>query len=240
MTVAVFDRDEGRATEVSASIGEAAISCAGDVSDPEAVEAALDRLVGRGQLRLAVSCAGIGIVERTVAPKGAPHALESFQRVHDVNVTGTFNVARLAAARMASNPPDADGGRGLIVNTASIAAFDGQTGQVAYGSSKAAVVGLTLPMARDLAPLGVRVVTIAPGSFDTPMNNLPPEILSRLPEPTRERWQAGHDRISAAIQFPRRDGRPEEYARFVLQLLDSPYLNGEVVRLDAGLRLPAK
>ncbi len=215
------ERGEALATELGASFVEA------DVTDEVAVSAAVERTVERGDdgLRASVCCAGIGWAER-IAHKGGPHNLELFSNVVKVNLIGSFNVLRLAAAAMSENEPDEEGQRGVCVNTASIAAFDGQIGQVAYAASKGGIVGMTLPAARDMASRGVRVVTIAPGLFDTP-------LLAALPEEARESLGAG-------IPFPSRLGRPEEYARLVEQIVANPMLNGETIRLDGALRMPPK
>jgi NAD(P)-dependent dehydrogenase (short-subunit alcohol dehydrogenase family) len=209
------------AQELGASFVEA------DVTDEAAVSAAVERAADAGEdgLRVSVCCAGIGWAER-VAHKGGPHNLELFSNVVKVNLIGTFNVLRLAAAKMSENEPDEEGERGVCVNTASIAAFDGQIGQIAYAASKGGIVGMTLPAARDMASRGVRVVTIAPGLFDTP-------LLAALPEEARQSLGAG-------IPFPSRLGRPEEYARLVEQIVANPMLNGETIRLDGALRMPPK
>jgi NAD(P)-dependent dehydrogenase (short-subunit alcohol dehydrogenase family) len=178
-----------------------------------------------GELRFAVSCAGIGWAERTVGRDG-PAALQPFETVVRVNLIGTFNVLRLAAAAMAANEPDAEGERGAVVMTASIAAFDGQIGQTAYAASKGGVVGLTLPAARDLARLGIRVCTIAPGLFDTP-------LLAGLPEEARAA-------LGGQMPFPPRLGRPAEYAQLACHIAENTMLNGETVRLDGALRMPPK
>jgi NAD(P)-dependent dehydrogenase (short-subunit alcohol dehydrogenase family) len=175
---------------------------------------------------VAVSCAGVGWAARTLDKAGKPHDLELFRQVVGINLIGTFNVLRLAAAAMARGEPTAEGERGVVINTASAAAYDGQIGQVAYAASKAGVVGLTLPAARDLAPVGVRVLTIAPGLFDTPM-------LALLP-------QAARDALAANVVFPRRLGHVDDYAHLVEQMVTNPYLNGETIRLDGGLRMPPK
>jgi NAD(P)-dependent dehydrogenase (short-subunit alcohol dehydrogenase family) len=173
-----------------------------------------------------VSCAGVGWAQRTLNKEGVPHDLEVFVKVLQINLVGTFNVMRLSAAAMAKNAPQAHGERGVIVNTASIAAFDGQIGQIAYAASKAGVVGMTLPAARDLSKAGVRVLTIAPGTFHTPM-------LGQLPEEQRQALAAG-------IPFPARLGDPDEYAQLALHMIENSYLNGETVRLDGALRMPPK
>ena len=215
------EKGEALAAELGATFVEA------DVTDETAVAAAVERAAegGEGGLRISVCCAGIGWAER-VAHKGGPHNLEFFSNVVKVNLIGTFNVLRLAAAAMSENEPDEGGERGVCVNTASIAAYDGQIGQIAYASSKGGIVGMTLPAARDMASRGVRVVTIAPGLFDTP-------LLAALPEEAREALGAG-------IPFPSRLGRPAEYAQLVEQIVANPMLNGETIRLDGALRMAPK
>ncbi len=199
---------------------------AADVGDADSVRAAVDRAASTGPpLRLAVSCAGVAPSERVLGRKGV-HDLSLFAKVVTVNLIGTFNVLALAAERIAATDPDRHGQRGVVVNTASIAAFDGQVGQAAYASSKGGVVGLTLAAARDLAQYGVRVLTIAPGVMETPM-------LAAVSEDFR----AG---LAAGVPFPPRLGRPEEYAGLVLAMVDNDYLNGEVVRLDGALRMPPR
>jgi NAD(P)-dependent dehydrogenase (short-subunit alcohol dehydrogenase family) len=223
--VALLDLPRSRGEAVAAELGRGAIFCAGDVTDEAQVRAAVARAVETfGSLRAAVCCAGIGWAQRTVTKDG-PHALEPFRRVLEVNLFGTFNVIRFAADAMSRNDPVEDE-RGAIVNTASVAAFDGQIGQVAYAASKAAIVGMTLPVARDLSSLGIRANTIAPGLFDTP-------LLAGLPEPARQA-------LAANIPFPRRLGRPAEYAALVRCILENPMLNGETIRLDGALRMPPR
>jgi 3-hydroxyacyl-CoA dehydrogenase / 3-hydroxy-2-methylbutyryl-CoA dehydrogenase len=214
------ERGEALATEIGAGFAPA------DVTDPAAIEAAVERAASaeRG-LRISVCCAGIGWAERLARTRG-PHDLELFSKVVQVNLVGTFNVLRLAATSMIGNEPEEDGERGVCVNTASIAAFEGQIGQVAYSASKGGIVGMTLPAARDVASKGVRVMTIAPGLFDTP-------LLAALPEAAREALGAG-------IPFPSRLGSPEEYALTVSQIVANPMLNGETIRLDGALRMPPK
>jgi NAD(P)-dependent dehydrogenase (short-subunit alcohol dehydrogenase family) len=210
------ERGEALAAEIEAAFAHA------DVTDEAQVRAAVE---AAGELRLAVSCAGIGWAERTVKRDG-PAALEPFKAVVRVNLIGTFNVLRLAAAAMAGNDPDGGGERGAVVMTASIAAFDGQIGQAAYSASKGGVVGLTLPAARDLSRLGIRVCTIAPGLFDTP-------LLAALPEDARQA-------LGAQVPHPPRLGRPEEYALLACHIAENPMLNGETIRLDGALRMPPK
>jgi NAD(P)-dependent dehydrogenase (short-subunit alcohol dehydrogenase family) len=218
--VTVADLNEERGAALAEEIGGAFAKA--DVTDEMQVKAAVE---SAGELRLAVSCAGIGWAERTVGKEG-PASLQPFEAVVRVNLIGTFNVLRLSAAAMAENDPDAGGERGAVVMTASIAAFDGQIGQTAYSASKGGVVGLTLPAARDLARLGIRVCTIAPGVFDTP-------LLAALPEAAREALGAG-------VPHPARLGRPEEYALLACHIAENAMLNGETIRLDGALRMPPK
>ena len=220
--VVLLDRDGDRARQVAAELGAGAAVCQGDVTDPSTVAEAMKQAQALAPLRVAVSCAGIGIGAKTVGRENVPHDLDAFRKVIEVNLVGTFNVLRLAAAAMAENEP-VEGERGLIVNTASVAAFEGQIGQVAYAASKGGVVGLTLPAARDLAPLNIRVVTIAPGLFDTP-------LLASLPDNVR-------DALNRTVPNPARLGRPEEYGRLVRHIAENGYLNGEVIRLDGAIRM---
>ena len=184
-----------------------------------AVQAARDNF---GGLHVTINCAGIGVAERVLGKTG-PHALAAFSKVISVNLIGTFNAIRLSSAAMAENTPDAEGERGVIINTASVAAFDGQIGQAAYSASKGGVVGMTLPIARELARYGIRVMTIAPGLFDTP-------LLGGLPEPARIS-------LGQQVPFPPRLGRPSEYAALAKHIIENTMLNGEVIRLDGGIRL---
>ena len=218
--VTLADLNEERGAALASELDAAFVKT--DVTEEEQVQAAVE---AAGGLRLAVSCAGIGWAERTVGREG-PAALQPFETVVRVNLIGTFNVLRLAAAAMAAGEPDAEGERGAIVMTASIAAYDGQIGQTAYSASKGGVVGLTLPAARDLARLGIRVCTIAPGLFDTP-------LLAGLPEDARRA-------LGEQIPFPSRLGRPDEYARLACHIAENAMLNGEVVRLDGALRMPPR
>lgn len=221
--VTVIDRSGESAAHVAAETGGFALTL--DVTD-EGAGAALDTAIAaQGPLRGLVNCAGIGGASRIVGREG-PMALDAFERTIRVNLIGTFNMLRLAAARMQGNAPDADGGRGAIVNTASVAAFDGQIGQAAYAASKGGIVALALPAARELARFGIRVNTVAPGIFLTP-------LLAELPDEV----QAG---IAASVPFPHRLGDPAEFADLVLTCLTNRYLNAEVIRLDGGLRLPPK
>ena len=223
VVIADLNADKGEA--LAAELGDGASFVEANVMEPDGVKAAVDAAGGGGGLRISVCCAGIGWAQRT-AGKSGPHDLEIFHNVIKVNLLGTFNVLRLAAASMVDNDPDDDGERGVCVNTASIAAFDGQIGQVAYAASKGGIVGLTLPAARDLAGRGVRVVTIAPGTFDTP-------LLAALPEESRQE-------LGAQIPFPNRLGRPEEFAALARHIVENPMLNGETIRLDGALRMPPR
>ena len=229
MRVTVVDLDEAGGTRVAGDLGGRYAHA--DVTDPEQVIAALDATLARGPLRAAVNCAGVPSLSRTVGRDGSyesAHDLAAFRRVVEVNLIGTFNVTRLAATAMGRGEPDEDGARGVIVNTTSVAAFEGQVGQAAYSASKGGVVGLTLPLARDLAVIGVRVVTIAPGLIDTP-------IYDTVPDPAEFKARLARD-----VVFPRRLGRSAEFASLAWELVRNPYANGEVFRLDAGVRLPPK
>ncbi len=219
--VTIFDRDEtqGRALAEEIGAGFAQVDVTDEASVKAGIATARDRM---GRISVLVNCAGIAHAIKTVGRDGA-HPLDVYRQTIDVNLVGTFNCLRLAAEAMATNEPNADGERGVIVNTASIAAFDGQKGQAAYAASKAGVAGMALPIARDLASLGIRINTIAPGLFLTPM-------LMGLPEEAREA-------LAADVTFPRRLGRPEEYARLARFMIESPYLNGECVRIDGALRM---
>ncbi|AEB10807.1 3-hydroxyacyl-CoA dehydrogenase [Marinithermus hydrothermalis] len=222
--VVIADLDlEGEA--LAAALGGNAAFVPTDVTDPEAVAAALHQAQARAPLAVLVNCAGIALAEKILGREG-PHDLEAFARVVQVNLVGTFNALRLAAWAMKDNPPNADGERGVIINTASVAAFEGQVGQAAYSAAKGGVAALTLPAARELARHGIRVVTIAPGIFDTPM-------LHGLPEPARAA-------LAQQVPFPARLGRPEEYAALVAHIVENPMLNGAVIRLDGALRLPPR
>jgi NAD(P)-dependent dehydrogenase (short-subunit alcohol dehydrogenase family) len=221
--VAVVDLDGDRADALAEELGGATISFKADVTKEDEVQAAVAGAVEAfGGLRLAVSCAGIGWAEKVVGRDG-PAQLTPFETVVRVNLIGTFNVLRLSAAAIAEGEPDEGGERGAVVMTASIAAFDGQIGQAAYSASKGGIVGLTLPAARDLSRSGVRVCTIAPGIFDTP-------LLAALPEPSRKA-------LGESIPFPPRLGQPEEFARLACHIAENGMLNGETIRLDGALRM---
>jgi NAD(P)-dependent dehydrogenase (short-subunit alcohol dehydrogenase family) len=224
--VAVVDRDGDRASQLASAIGGKARAFTADVTVADQVAEAVSGAVAAfGELRVAVLCAGVGWAERLVGREG-PAALEPFEMVVRINLVGTYNALRLVAGAMAANQPDGDGQRGVVVMTASVAAFDGQIGQTAYAASKGGVVALTLPAARDLARHGVRVCTIAPGIFDTP-------LLGQLPDQVLES-------LGVSVPFPARLGSPDEYALLACQIAENPYLNGEVVRLDGALRMPPK
>lgn len=224
--VTVFDRNEDRAKEVVAEIGGSANYVAGDVTDPDDCQRAVDQAADGGNLRIAVNCAGTGWVGRVINRDGSPHDLAPFKFIQDLNVIGTFNVMTKAASTMSTVEPQANGERGVIVNTASVAAFDGQIGQLAYSASKGAVVGMTLPAARDLAVVGIRVLAIAPGLFDTP-------LLAMLPNEAR-------DALAQSVNFPKRLGNPAEYGELVAHIVTNSYMNAEVIRLDGGIRMPPK
>ena len=227
--VVVIDMDKECGREIEASHDGSVTFVAGDIRSPETVEAALDAVPTGAQLRVLVNCAGIGVgPSRTVDRHGTAHEYDAFKLAVDVNLLGTFNVARLAAAHMAKEPVLADGSRGCIVNTASCAAFDGQIGQVAYAAAKAGVVGMTLPLARDLAVLGIRVNTIAPGAFDTPIFGPPSEVVTEF-----------QGRLLRDAAFPERLGDPDEFAALVEHVVRNDYLNAGVIRIDAGMRMRA-
>lgn len=225
--VVVFDLDGDRAAALADELGGRSVGVGGDTTDDEDVARAIEAARTLGPLSVVVNVAGGGVGGgRTVARDGTPHDKAAFVKTMEMNALGTFNVTRLAAAAMAANEPDGDGQRGVVVNTASIAGLEGQTGQLAYGSAKAAILGMTLPMARDLAPLGIRVCAIAPGTMGTP-------IMLSVPDQMRQK-------LEADIVFPKRMGRPEEFALLVESIVRNPYLNGENIRLDGALRFPAK
>ena len=223
--VAVLDLDAAAATAVGAGIGGLGLGC--DVSDAAGVEDAIARARdAHGPARICVNCAGIGPAQRIVG-RGGPAPLDGFRKVVEVNLIGTFNVMRVCAADMAGlDPVNETGERGVMIATASVAAYEGQVGQAAYAASKGGLVGMTLPLARDLASLGVRVMTIAPGLMETPM-------LAGLPADVRER-------LAASVPFPRRLGQPAEFADLVEHIVANPMLNGSVIRLDGAIRMPPR
>ena len=219
--VTLFDRDTKRGQAIAEEIG--ATFAETDVTDEASVQASVAAArKAMGRITAAINCAGIATGEKTLGRDG-PHDLAAFQRTIDINLVGTFNVARLAAAEIAQNDPEPDGSRGVIINTASIAAFDGQKGQTAYAASKGGIVGLSLPMARDLSREGIRVMAIAPGTFLTPM-------LQGLPQDVQ-------DTLAQDVTFPKRLGDPVEYAALARFIVECGYLNGEVIRIDGALRM---
>ncbi len=224
--VVLLDVNQERGLAICRELGPRAVFALTDVTDTSQVQAAMKLAIESfGSLHVAVNCAGVGTPAKVVGKEG-PHDLAHFTRVLNINLVGTFDVLRWAAFYMSRNEPDSEGERGVIVNTSSIAAFEGQIGQVAYAASKAGIVGLTLPAARELARFGIRVVTIAPGTFDTP-------LLAGLPEQVRTS-------LGQQIPFPPRLGRPQEFAMLVQHIIQNPVLNGETIRLDGALRMPPK
>lgn len=221
--VVVLDRDEEKGHALSSELGDEARFCQADVTSEEAIEQALAFTVSEfGGLNALINCAGVGAAIRTTSSRG-PHPLDAFETVIRINLIGAFNVIRLASALMAQNTPLASGERGVIVNTASVAAFEGQIGQAAYSASKGGIIGMTLPIARDLARYGIRVCTIAPGIFDTP-------LLGNLPEDVRAS-------LGAQMPFPQRLGQPAEFAQLAQHIVENEMLNGETIRLDGALRM---
>ncbi|KTS30921.1 3-hydroxy-2-methylbutyryl-CoA dehydrogenase [Methylobacterium indicum] len=222
--VALLDLNEGAAAEVAGEIGGIALAC--DVADAASAEGAVARAAeAHGPARILVNCAGVATAGRIVGRNG-PLDLQAYAKVIQVNLIGSFNLMRLVATGALALDPLEGGERGVIISTASVAAYEGQVGQAAYASSKAGIVGLTLPAAREFAPAGIRVCAIAPGIFETPMlRGLPPEV---------------QDSLGAAVPFPSRLGKPEEYARLAMAIIDNPMLNGEVIRLDGALRMQPK
>ena len=225
--VTIADRDQERGEALAAELGGATNFVHADVTDPITVESAVAEAAGRdGGLRIGVCCAGIGWAERTASKHGA-HSQQPYETVIGVNLIGTFNVLRFTAAAMLTNEPQGpDGERGVIINTASVAAFDGQIGQLAYAASKGGVVAMTLPAARDLSREAIRVMTIAPGLFDTP-------LLASLPQEAR-------DSLGASVPYPPRLGDPAEYGQLAVSIVENPMLNGETIRLDGSIRMAPK
>lgn len=221
----ILDLNEERGNAIVSELGDAVRFQKTNVADEAEVQAAIEVAKSMGTLRVAVSCAGVGWAARTIKRDGTPHDFNLFKKVIEINLVGTYNVLRLAASAMSQNEA-ANGERGVIINTASIAAFEGQVGQAAYAASKGGVVGLTLPAARDLSKALIRVMTIAPGTFATPM-------LAGLPQEVQ-------DALAAGIPNPARLGAPEEYARLACQIVENGYLNGSVIRIDGALRMPPK
>jgi len=222
--VSILDRPQSEGERVAKELG--GIFCPADVTSGDDVERAVATTVEKfGGLQIVVNCAGVGTAARTITKQG-PMPLDLFRKTVEINLIGSFNVIRLAAARMAEGAPNEEGERGIIVNTASAAAFDGQIGQAAYSASKGGVVGMTLPIARDLSSLGIRCMTIAPGTFDTPM-------LALLPDDARQA-------LAKDVPFPKRLGRPAEFAALVCQIVENTMLNGETIRIDGAIRMPPK
>jgi NAD(P)-dependent dehydrogenase (short-subunit alcohol dehydrogenase family) len=225
--VVIVDRDETSGQDTAKKLGERCTFIQADVTSVDDVRTAvLAASSGESALRVAVNCAGIAIGERTLTREGVPANLDAFRKVVLVNLVGTYNVATQAAASMATNEPLSDDERGVIINTASIAAFEGQIGQTAYAASKGGVVGLTVPMARDLSAVGVRVNTIAPGIIDTP-------LLGSLDDDMREALAQG-------VPFPKRLGSPDDFANLVVAIIENGYINGETIRMDGALRMPPR
>jgi NAD(P)-dependent dehydrogenase (short-subunit alcohol dehydrogenase family) len=223
-SVIILDLPSSPGPDVAREIGDRGVFVEGDVTDPDQVQSAVDAATGAGNLTMVINCAGIGVARRVVSRNGA-FPLDEFTHVLQVNLVGTFNVLRLAAAAMVDQPLDGEE-RGVVVNTASAAAFDGQVGQAAYSASKAGVAGMTLPLARDLASQRIRVNTIAPGFFRTPLVDLqPPDVQASL---------------ISQVPHPARAGDPDEFAALVQHIIENPMLNGETIRLDAGMRMSAR
>ena len=226
-SVAVLDLNKSNGVAIAEELGDSAIFLEADVTNDDQLAAALTQVADRlGALHIAVNCAGIATAGKTLGKGNEPLNLGPFRKTVEVNLIGTFNVIRFAAAQMAQNSPSEEGERGVIINTASVAAFDGQIGQAAYSASKGGVVGMTLPIARDLSRTGIRCCTIAPGIFETPM-------LMGLPEPARQA-------LGASVPFPPRLGRPAEYAALACHIIENSMLNGETIRLDGAIRMAPK
>ncbi len=225
-SVVLLDKNVERGNAIATELGARAAFADTDVTSGESVAAAIALAQEMGNVRICVNCAGSGMAGRTIGRDGTPHDLATFEWTVKLNLIGTFNVASQAAGAISKTEPNEGGERGVIVNTASIAAFDGQIGQVAYAATKGGVVGMTLPMARDLAVSGIRVMTIAPGSFQTPIFGF-----------TTQEMQDG---LAAIVPFPSRMGIPDEYAQLVQQIVENPYLNGETIRIDGAVRFPPK
>ncbi|HDM75979.1 MAG TPA: 3-hydroxyacyl-CoA dehydrogenase [Deltaproteobacteria bacterium] len=224
--VAILDFDEERGRKVASDVGDNVIFCITDIIDEKSVQAAIDKTMESfGSIHVVINCAGVSDPTKVLGKKG-PMSMKHFNRVVQINLMGTINVIRLAVEKMVENTPNEDGEKGVIINTASAAAFEGQIGQAAYSASKAGVVGMTLPIAREFADYGIRVMTIAPGLFYTPM-------LSGLPEDVRES-------LSKMAPFPKRLGKPIEFAMLAQHIIENPMLNGEFIRLDGAIRMAAK
>ncbi len=224
--VSILDFAEERGQKVASELGDAALFCLTDITKEEDVQAAIDKTVEAfGTVHIAVNCAGVGIPAKVLGKEG-PMSMDHFNKVVQINLIGTMNVVRLAAEKMAKNQGNDDGEKGVVINVASVAAFDGQIGQAAYSASKAGVAGMTLPIAREFAEYGIRIMTIAPGIFLTPM-------LQGLDEKVQEA-------LGKMVPFPKRLGEPSEFAALVQHIVENPMLNGEVIRLDGALRMAAR
>lgn len=224
--VSILDFAQERGRQVAEDLGDSVIFCKTDVADETGVATAIEETVRTfGTIHVTINCAGVGIPEKVLGKNG-PMVMENFYTTLRINLGGTINVIRLAAEKMATNSPNPDGERGVVINTSSIAAFEGQIGQVAYSASKAAIAGMTLPIAREFADYGIRVMTIAPGLFDTPM-------MAGLSEEVKEA-------LGKMIPFPKRLGYPSEYALMVKHIIENPVLNGETIRLDSAIRMAAR
>ena len=224
--VGILDLQEEKGRALASELGDSAIFCPANVTDEQSVQRAIDKAVETfGAIHIAVNCAGVGDAAKVLG-KGGPMAMESFNRVVQINLIGTMIVIRLAAEKMVANTPSEDGEKGVVINTASVAAFDGQIGQASYSASKAAVIGMTLPIAREFAEYGLRIVTIAPGLFETP-------LLMALPEKVKVA-------LGKMVPFPNRLGKPSEFALLARQIVENPMLNGETIRLDGAIRMAAK
>jgi NAD(P)-dependent dehydrogenase (short-subunit alcohol dehydrogenase family) len=224
--VSILDFAEDRGLKVASEMGDASIFCMTDITDEGDVQAAMNKTVQAfGTIHVAINCAGVGIPAKILGKEG-PMPMDHFNKVVQINLMGTMNIIRLAAEKMVENTPNEDGEKGVFINTSSVAAFDGQIGQAAYSASKAGVAGMTLPVAREFADYGIRVMTIAPGIFDTPM-------LQGLPDNVKEA-------LNNMVPFPRRLGKPDEFSALIQHIIENPMLNGEVIRLDGAIRMAAK
>jgi len=224
---AIFDFDAENGEKLAAELGDAVIFCKTDVADETSVKTAVDQTMSAfGAIHFAVNCAGVASPKKVIDKKGNPIPIDFFNRVLQINLVGTMNVIRLAAVEMCKNTPNDDGEKGVVINVASVAAFEGQVGQAAYSASKAGIVGMALPIAREFADYGIRVNTIAPGIFMTPM-------MAGLPENTQQS-------LAQMMPFPKRLGKPEEFAQLVRHIVENSMINAETIRLDAGLRMAAK
>ncbi|HDL07546.1 MAG TPA: 3-hydroxyacyl-CoA dehydrogenase [Desulfobacteraceae bacterium] len=224
--VTILDFDDKRGEALAGELGDSVLFCKTDVADGDNVQEAINKTLDAfGAVHVAINCAGVGTPFKVIGKKG-PMSIDKFNRVIQINLIGTMNVIRLAAEKMLDNTPNEDGEKGVVINTASIAAFEGQIGQAAYTASKSAVVGMTLPIAREFADYGIRVLTIAPGLFETPM-------LAGLPEKAQQS-------LVKMIPFPKRLGKPSEFAKLAKHIIENPVLNAETIRLDSGIRMASK